>query len=79
MENELNVEPAVSASVCASILGASVSDLYRMARAGVVPCLRSGIRGRAVRFIPSEVQAALRARPVWTEPRGKCAEQKGGR
>lgn len=59
------LERSLSAQKCAPLVGTSVSALYKMARHGIVPCLRNGIAGRGVRFIPSEVKAALQARPAW--------------
>lgn len=58
-------EKAVFARECASLLGASVSSLYRMARQNIIPCHRTGVRGRGVRFIPEEVRQALQRRPAW--------------
>jgi len=51
---------------CAPLVGASVSCLYRMARKNIVPCHRTGVQGRGVRFIPKEVRQALQQRPAWT-------------
>lgn len=56
-----------SARECAPFVRTSPAVLYRMARAGLVPCLRTGVTGRGVRFIPAEVREALAARPVWKQ------------
>lgn len=63
-------EEAVSAKQCAPLVGTSVSALYKCARAGIVPCLRPGVRGRALRFLVSEVRKALESRMAWTPSRG---------
>ena len=55
----------LSAKECAPLIGTSVSSLYKMARLDLVPCLKTGVQGRGIRFIPSEVKAALAARPAW--------------
>lgn len=66
------VEKAVTAAECAPLVRMAPSSLYRGVREGVIPCLRVGISGRSIRFIPSEVIAALRQRPAWQDPkRGK--------
>lgn len=62
------LEIAVTAQVCAPMVGTSVSTLFKMAEKGVIPCLRTGLTGRGLRFLPSEVISALRARPAWTDP-----------
>jgi predicted DNA-binding transcriptional regulator AlpA len=51
---------------CAPIIGTSVSALYRMARYNIVPCRRTGLRGRGIRFSAQEVLRALENRPAWT-------------
>jgi predicted DNA-binding transcriptional regulator AlpA len=61
-------ELALTAQECAPLIGVTASTLWRMAERGLVPCLRTGVAGRGLRFIPSEVRAALRARPAWTDP-----------
>jgi predicted DNA-binding transcriptional regulator AlpA len=74
-------ENAVTAHECAPLVGAAASSLYRGVRQGVIPCLRIGTSGRSIRFIPSEVRAALRARPAWVDPasnrRGKKKADSG--
>jgi len=71
------LEAAVTAQECAPLVGSTASTLWRMADQGLVPCLRTGLTGRGIRFIPSEVRAALQARPAWVDPaphrRGKQA------
>jgi excisionase family DNA binding protein len=62
----MNQEISVRANECASLVGTSVSCLYRMARQNLIPVQRTGVKGRGVRFVPSEVKAALAARPAWT-------------
>ena len=59
-------EAPVLARECAAQLETSVSSLYRMARAGIVPCIRVGMQGRGVRFVPKEVRQALANRPAWS-------------
>ncbi len=59
-------EQAVPAHVCAPLVGSSISGLYRLAKAGSVPCLRVGVRGRGLRFIPSAVRQALQKRSAWS-------------
>jgi predicted DNA-binding transcriptional regulator AlpA len=61
-------ERALTARECAPLVGAAASSLYRGVRAGVIPCLRIGTSGRSLRFVPSEVLAALRSRPSWVDP-----------
>lgn len=61
----LHQEKPVLARECAPLVGASISSLYRMARQNIVPCHRTGVRGRGVRFIPEEVRQALQGRPAW--------------
>src|SRR5262245_54170280 len=56
----------VDAKTCASQVGSSASSLYKLAKMGVIPCLRVGPKGRGLRFIPSEVRQALQNRPAWT-------------
>ena len=70
MENALPTEdePAVTAQECAPLVGTTPSTLWKMAERNVVPCLRTGLAGRGIRFIPSEVRAALKNRPAWVEP-----------
>lgn len=63
--DSLHVEKAVPAHVCAPLVGSSVSALYKLAKAGAVPCLRVGPKGRGVRFVPSAVRLSLQARPAW--------------
>ena len=58
----------MTAQVCAPLVGTSVSTLFKMAEKGLLPVLRTGLTGRSLRFIPSEVIAALRARPAWVDP-----------
>ena len=64
------LEAAVTAQECAPLVGSKASTLWRMAEQGLVPCLRTGLTGRGIRFIPSEVRAALKARPPWIDPAG---------
>lgn len=61
-------EPAVTAQECSPLVGTAASTLWKMAEMGVIPCLRTGLTGRGIRFIPSEVRAALKARPAWVDP-----------
>ena len=68
MQSITSLEHAVTAQVCAPLVGSTISSLYKMADLGIVPCLRTGISGRGIRFIPSEVRAALKARPAWIDP-----------
>jgi predicted DNA-binding transcriptional regulator AlpA len=62
------LETAVTAQECAPLVGSTASTLWRMADRGLIPCLRTGLTGRGIRFIPSEVRAALKARPAWQDP-----------
>jgi predicted DNA-binding transcriptional regulator AlpA len=64
----LTVEKALTARECAPLVGTTASMLWRMAEQNLIPCLRTGITGRGIRFIPSEVLAALKARPAWVDP-----------
>lgn len=68
MQSITSLEQAVTAQECAPLVGSTISSLYKMADLGIVPCLRTGITGRGIRFIPSEVRAALKARPAWVDP-----------
>jgi hypothetical protein len=70
MDNELPTEPepAVTAQDLASQLKTPTSVVYRMAKLGLIPCLRTGMTGRGIRFIPSEVRAALKNRSAWIDP-----------
>lgn len=61
----------VLARECAPLVGTSVSCLYRMARHNIVPCHRTGVKGRGVRFVPSEVRQALLERPAWEPTRAQ--------
>jgi hypothetical protein len=36
-----------------------------MARQKIVPCQRTGVKGRGVRFVPRDVRQALQDRPAW--------------
>lgn len=54
---------------CAPLVGSSVSCLYRMARRNIVPCHRTGVKGRGVRFVVREVRQALQERPAWEPAR----------
>jgi predicted DNA-binding transcriptional regulator AlpA len=78
MSDRSEDEKAVTAHECASLLEVAASSIYRGVRQGVIPCLRIGTSGRSIRFIPSEVRAALRTRPAWVDPashkRGKKME-----
>jgi hypothetical protein len=65
MENSL--DSPLSARECAPLIGTSVSALYKMARLDLVPCLKTGVCGRGLRFIPNEVRAALRQRRQWSK------------
>ena len=71
-------EKAVTAKECAPLVGSTASCLWRMAEKNLIPCLRTGISGRGVRFIPSEVREALRARPVWINPTPNKGKKKHG-
>lgn len=62
------LESAVTARECAPLVGSTAATLWRLAEQGVIPCMRVGISGRGIRFIPSEVRAALKARPAWIDP-----------
>lgn len=64
MEQEL----ALTAQECAPLVGTTPSTLWKMAERNLVPCLRTGLKGRSIRFLPSEVRAALKARPAWVDP-----------
>jgi|CXWL01.1.fsa_nt_gi hypothetical protein len=55
----------VLARECAPLVNTSVDELYRMARLNIVPVQRTGVKGRGLRFVPTEVRAALAARPAW--------------
>lgn len=70
MANDLLTEQelALTAQECAPLVGTTPSTLWKMADLGIVPCLRTGITGRGIRFLPSEVRAALKARPAWVDP-----------
>lgn len=68
MQTDSSTENPVTARECEPHVNAPSSMLYRMARQGLIPCIRIGLSGRGVRFIPSEVLAALRARPAWVDP-----------
>jgi predicted DNA-binding transcriptional regulator AlpA len=59
-------ETPIHARDCAPLVGASVSSLYRMARQNIVPCHRTGVKGRGVRFVPKEVRQALQNRAAWS-------------
>ena len=61
-------ELAVTAKECAPLVGVTAPQIWRLAERGIIPCLRTGITGRGLRFLPSEVRAALRSRPAWTDP-----------
>jgi predicted DNA-binding transcriptional regulator AlpA len=56
----------ILARECAPLVGTSISCLYRMARQNIVPCHRTGVKGRGVRFVPKEVRQALQGRPAWS-------------
>jgi len=83
MQSDLSkkLEAAVTAQECGPLVGTTASTLWRMAEQGLIPCLRTGITGRGIRFLPSEVRAALRARPAWVDPaphkRGKKKDVTG--
>jgi hypothetical protein len=62
------IEAAVTAQECGPLVGTTASMLWRMAEQNLIPCLRTGLSGRGIRFIPSEVRAALKARPAWVDP-----------
>lgn len=64
------LEIAVTAQECAPLVGTTAATLWRMAEQNLIPCLRTGLTGRGIRFIPSEVRTALRARPAWIDPAG---------
>lgn len=59
-------ETPMLARECAPLVGTSVSCLYRMARQNIVRVIRTGVKGRGVRFIPREVRQAMQQRPAWT-------------
>jgi len=60
-------ETPVLARECAPLVGSSISALYRMAQRKIIPCVRTGVRGRGLRFIPREVRQALQERPAWSK------------
>lgn len=68
MQTDSSMESPVTARECEPRVNTPSTMLYRMARQGLIPCIRTGLSGRGVRFIPSEVLAALRARPAWEDP-----------
>ena len=70
MQHNSSIEPeiAVTAQECGPLVGTTASTLWRMAEQGLIPCLRTGLTGRGIRFIPSEVRTALKARPAWVDP-----------
>jgi predicted DNA-binding transcriptional regulator AlpA len=76
-----HLEAALTARQCAPLVGTTASMLWRMAEQNLIPCLRTGITGRGIRFIPSEVLAALKSRPAWVDPassrRGKKKADSG--
>jgi predicted DNA-binding transcriptional regulator AlpA len=79
MHNDSLTEQAVTARECAPLVGTTASTLWRMAEQNLIPCLRMGLTGRGLRFIPSEVRAALKARPAWVDPAShKRGKKKGG-
>jgi hypothetical protein len=51
---------------CAPRVGTSKSALLRMGREGIVPCIRTGVKGKGVRFVPRDVRQALQDRPAWS-------------
>lgn len=55
----------MQAKECAPRVGTSLSSLYKMARQKIVPCQRTGVKGRGVRFVPRDVRQALQDRPAW--------------
>lgn len=67
-DSPTEMETAVTAQECGPLVGTTASTLWRMAVQGLIPCLRTGLSGRGIRFIPSEVIAAMRARPAWVDP-----------
>jgi len=79
-DSSTDLETAVTAQECAPLVGTTTSTLWRMAEQNLIPVLRTGLSGRGLRFIPSEVRAALRARPAWVDPaphkRGKKKDAK---
>jgi hypothetical protein len=68
MQSDSVLEKAVTVDECAPLVESGTSVLYRMIKLGLIPCLRTGISGRGIRVLPSEVRAALKARPAWVDP-----------
>lgn len=56
-------ECAVNATEAAKRLSMARSSLYRMAKAGLIPCFYVGPQRCGIRFIISEVIEALSERP----------------
>jgi|CXWL01.1.fsa_nt_gi predicted DNA-binding transcriptional regulator AlpA len=63
--DHMQEDKPVFARQCAPMVGTSPGELYRMARKNIVPCQRTGVKGRGVRFIPKDVRLALQQRPAW--------------
>lgn len=67
-------EVAADVTELARILRCSTDKVYRMARAKDIPSFRIG---RALRFYPSEVKAALSApKPTWTQSKRSTARRR---
>lgn len=57
-----NIDHLVSLRDAAPIVGTAESTLRKMVRAGVIPHLRTGVRGGGIRIIPAEIIKVLRER-----------------
>ena len=79
MQSDSSAEQAVTAQECGPLVGTTASMLWRMAEQKLIPCLRTGLTGRGIRFIPSEVRAALKTRPAWIDPAPDKRGKKKGR
>jgi excisionase family DNA binding protein len=60
------MEFLLSAKKAAEVVGVPVGTLYRLARAGIVPSFKVGIKRRGIRFRASELIDALRSEPAKT-------------
>jgi hypothetical protein len=67
LENKMEQEETpLLAREIAPMFRTTKNEAYRMARENIIPCVRVGVRGRGMRFLPSEVRKALQRRPMWT-------------
>jgi excisionase family DNA binding protein len=61
METEqVNDAPLTDADACAASLGVPRTTFYRMAKAGLIPSYKVGVKGRGLRFSIAEVRQALK-------------------